>query len=227
MSFCTKCGAQNDDGALFCVQCGAALADGGSLNDATTTSQTANPFQVGAETQTVGYDVSGEAPEIPSNPFRAFIICLKKYANAKGRASRSEIWWFWLVQFVAGMLTTGVGYYLYYSSGSGTEAIPFLITASRIGLALRLIFFLPNACVFIRRLHDVGMTGWFVLIGFAPSVLVGAYKTFFFTGNMEISSGLVLRGLTLVGGLFWLVISLIPGSKEANEYGLPPHRRRR
>ena len=225
MSFCPKCGALNDDGAMFCVRCGAAIETDAVARGYETARQAANPYQVGADTQTVGYDVSGDAPEIPSNAFRAFIICMKKYANAKGRASRSEIWGFWLVQYVAGILTTG--WTLYSIRTNGPSMISALRTTSWIGLALSFILFLPNVCVFIRRLHDVGMSGWCALIRFAPQVFVGAYNMFFFTGNVGSSRRTVLLGISLVGGLFWLVISLIPSSKQPNEYGLPPQRRRR
>ena len=225
MSYCPKCGALNDESALFCVHCGASLAGGVASNGAGAAGQTVNPFQVGANSQTVGYDLAGEAPESPSNAIRAFVICMKKYANPNGRAGRAEIWGFWLVQYLVGMLTAGL---TTFSALRSQGALPLGAKAtSWFGLILGLVFFLPNVCVFIRRLHDLGMSGWFALIRFVPGVIVAAVNLFFFAGNLEASQRYVLLGISIVAGLFWLVIALIPSSKEPNKYGLPPQRRRR
>ena len=79
------------------------------------------------------------------------------YANFDGRASRQEYWMFFLFNvifafvagFVDGFLGLGFVYLLY-------------------ALAL----FIPGLAVGVRRLHDVGKSGWFLLIAFIP--LVGA-----------------------------------------------------
>ena len=64
--------------------------------------------------------------------------CFQKYVVFEGRASRSEFWWFWLACFVAGY-------------------IPF------IGWIVALGTILPNIAVGVRRIHDVGKSGWWLL----------------------------------------------------------------
>ncbi|MES2186650.1 MAG: DUF805 domain-containing protein [Pseudomonadota bacterium] len=104
----------------------------------------------------------------------AVSTCLqKKYVDLKGRASRSEFWWFTLFQLivlmVAGMVHMGV---------YGLVALALL---------------LPSLGVGVRRMHDVGRSGWWLLLGFIP-----------------------LANFVL---LYWAVQ---PGEPAANAWGEPP-----
>ncbi|HEX8096067.1 DUF805 domain-containing protein [Jatrophihabitans sp.] len=80
-----------------------------------------------------------------------------KYVTFSGRARRSEFWWFALfsviVSVVAAIIDSAMG-------SSVVEAI--------VGLAL----LLPSLAVTVRRLHDTGRSGWWILIGLIP--LIGA-----------------------------------------------------
>ena len=202
MSYCAFCGAANQEDAAFCSQCGAELqgAVPQSANEYGT-STAANPFQVGADSRTVGnYDLTGEAPEVP-NPIRAVAICLKKYASTKGRAGRAEIWGFWLFTGFVGVLLATL---MSFASATPNRGEFEILTNAElalllIGLAFGLLTLLPHCCVFIRRLHDLGMSGWFLLLLMIP----------------------------WLGGLIALVISLTPGQPYPNEYGLPPQRKLR
>lgn len=76
--------------------------------------------------------------------------CLKnKYADFKGVATRSEFWWFWLFS----CLVTCVGNIL--SLGLNTELFSNLFIV---------LIFLPSLAVSARRLHDVGYSGWWLLL---------------------------------------------------------------
>ena len=77
---------------------------------------------------------------------------LKKFADFEGRSRRKEYWMFFLfvllVVFILGLLD-------------------FMISPGGIGI-IALIFQLgvlvPSIAVAIRRMHDVGKSGWFILI---------------------------------------------------------------
>lgn len=132
--------------------------------------------------------------------------CLSKYATFTGRAPRSEFWWFWvftlLVEiaalFVGGMLLTGsvVEQGMAPGMGPGISSMHgwyvYAVPNWLAGLA-HLLLFLPSLAVAIRRLHDVGRSGWWFLIAFIPFGI------------------LVL--------LFWWVQ---PSQREPNAHGLPP-----
>ena len=99
--------------------------------------------------------------------------CYKKTFNFKGRASKSEFWWFYLydgIIYVAGemLLKTDSNENLIYSEG-----------VVALGLILTVLFFInliPAAAVGVRRLHDTNRSGWWYLLFIVPLItLVGLY----------------------------------------------------
>ena len=88
--------------------------------------------------------------------------CFKKYATFEGRARRSELWWFFLFNFIAGLILSAV-------------------SAGVLGMAYNLAVLLPSLAVGARRLHDTGRSGWWLLIGLIPLigliVLIWFYAT--------------------------------------------------
>lgn len=92
--------------------------------------------------------------------------CLKqKYADFNGRASRSEYWWFVLLQFLIYLVLMFVtGGVMNYETGE-MNIIGIIIFL----LALA-IFLVPSIAVSVRRLHDIDKSGWFYLINLVPYV---------------------------------------------------------
>ena len=81
-------------------------------------------------------------------------ICFKKYANFNGRASRSEYWWFQLFYIIVAFVA--VIFDSMYIDNSQTMGPLELVTT--------LALLLPALAVTARRLHDVGRSGWWMLI---------------------------------------------------------------
>jgi len=77
--------------------------------------------------------------------------CFRKYADFKGRASRSEYWWFFLFVVLVSIIAAGL-------LGNAANAL----------VALALV--LPYLAASARRLHDIGRSGWWQLIGFIPFI---------------------------------------------------------
>lgn len=75
----------------------------------------------------------------------------KNYGNFEGRASRKEYWNFVLFNILACLAISVVS--------AGTLGIIYLLAA-----------FIPSLSVAVRRLHDVGKSGWFLLISLVPFV---------------------------------------------------------
>ena len=88
----------------------------------------------------------------------AISTTFKKYADFKGRARRSEYWFFWLFTF---LLTFPPQMVLNYSIFP--LALGFL---SIVGLGL----FIPSLAVGVRRLHDTGTSGAYLFFGLIPVV---------------------------------------------------------
>jgi uncharacterized membrane protein YhaH (DUF805 family) len=101
--------------------------------------------------------------------------CLKdKYVDLNGRASRSEYWWFVLFNFASQIVIS--------------------IVSSMLAGLVALGLLLPAVAVGARRLHDIGKSGWWMLIGIIP----------------------ILGWLILI---YWYVQ---PTAEGSNEYGEPP-----
>lgn len=83
---------------------------------------------------------------------------LKNYANFTGRARRKEYWFYTLALIIALIIVSVVDRIL------GTDPLLYLIVA--------LGTFVPSLAVGVRRLHDIGRSGWWYLICLIP--LIGA-----------------------------------------------------
>lgn len=79
----------------------------------------------------------------------AIKTCFAKYATFEGRARRSEFWFWYLFNFIVGLV---LGW------------IPIL------GWIISLALFIPGIAVAVRRLHDAGRSGWWWWIGIVPIV---------------------------------------------------------
>ena len=100
-----------------------------------------------------------------------YIEVLKKYAVFSGRARRKEYWFFALfnVIFIIALTLIDVSAGLY----DVVAAIGLLS-----GL-YSLAVLVPSIAVFVRRLHDIDRTGWWLLIAFIP--LIGVIVLLVFT----------------------------------------------
>jgi len=88
-----------------------------------------------------GAVLTGAAP--PRTFWDAIKVCLTKYVDGKGRASRSEYWYFALFTFLVGLVTGGVG---------------------------DILLLLPSITVSVRRLHDIGKSAWALLWVLLPII---------------------------------------------------------
>ena len=91
-----------------------------------------------------------------------FLYCLQHYADFTGRARRSEYWYFALfnliISFVIGF-TFGVI--------AGILDMPAL---DNLTYLWSLAVFIPSLAVSVRRLHDIGRSGWWLLLSLIPLV---------------------------------------------------------
>lgn len=91
-----------------------------------------------------------------------YLAVLKKYAVFSGRARRAEYWYFLLFNIIFSIIV-GI-----LDSIIGTSN-----TVGPYGL-LQVIFLLaliiPGIAVAIRRLHDIGKSGWMLLISLIPII---------------------------------------------------------
>ena len=108
-----------------------------------------------------------------------FIEALQKYADFSGRATRQQYWMFMLFYILIyiglSLIETAFG-----SSGIGILSLLFTL-----GLLV------PSIAILARRLHDIGKSGWWMLLALIP----------------------------LVGAIIVLVFTILDSEKESNQYG--------
>jgi uncharacterized membrane protein YhaH (DUF805 family) len=85
---------------------------------------------------------------------------LSKYATFSGRARRSEYWWFVLFNIIVSVIARLI------------DAAVFGESTGYLTIIAALALFLPGLAVTVRRLHDIGKSGWWVLLALVP--IVGA-----------------------------------------------------
>lgn len=107
------------------------------------------------------------------------------FANFNGRARRKEYWMFLLFNLVVSGILSIVDQLFGMTLESG---------AGILGAVYSLAVLIPAIAASIRRLHDVGKSGWFLLLAFVPCV----------------------------GGIYLLYLMIQDGEPGVNAYGPNP-----
>lgn len=92
-----------------------------------------------------------------------YLKVLKQYADFSGRARRSEYWYFALFNMIFAICAIILDNVLGIDFGFGYGPLYWLYV---------LAMFIPNTAVLVRRLHDVGKSGWMYFIVLIP--IIGA-----------------------------------------------------
>lgn len=108
-----------------------------------------------------------------------YLKVLGQYADFSGRARRTEFWMFTLFNAIFGAIAGTVGLMI------GTELI---------GSLYSLAILIPSLAVGVRRLHDIGKSGWMILVALIP----------------------------LVGWIWLIVLYVQEGQHGTNQYGDDP-----
>lgn len=183
---------------------------------------------------------------VPRLSFREAIgQCVNKYANFKGRARRSEFWFFGLfgvLMVVIPLLPVCVLGYLDehalidLESGLWIAVGVLSLILALIGCLAFLVLLVPTLSVQTRRLHDVGLSGWWVVwplaigivAGIIPLFMFGAKameQSFFMAVRMSSQAGtsiLMAYAVDYVLCFVLLVFSAFDSDKGINKYGPSP-----
>lgn len=117
---------------------------------------------------------------------RWYLRVIQKYADFEGRARRKE---FWMFMFVHALVSMACGF-LDVLLGTWSDDLGSGLFVTVYNFAV----LIPVVAVSVRRLHDVGRSGWWYLIWFVPGI----------------------------GWLIFLVMMLIDSDEGPNEYGPNP-----
>lgn len=96
-----------------------------------------------------------------------YLKVLKNYANFSGRARRKEFWMFGLIHFIIMMVLYGL---IIGAAAVGGEEGTLVLAAMGLYGLYALFILIPGIAVTVRRLHDIGRTGTWWLVGFVPFI---------------------------------------------------------
>ena len=151
---------------------------------------------------------------------RWFIKCIRQYSDFRGRARRKEYWMFSLVQFILGLILFTADVILFVLPSDGFPILTMLYVT---------FAFFPSLAVAVRRLHDIGKSGWWYvkvcLVIYAVSIVLAILwaigSIYSIDVLMYISIPLFL--LVYIGALVWFIVLLCKDSEpHENKWGLNP-----
>ncbi len=98
------------------------------------------------------------------SPLQWALLPLQRYAQFNGRSPRAEYWWFALFNVAISMALTIIDIVLV-----GFETVMEYSIGPLSGAAA-LVLLLPSLAVSFRRLHDLGRSAWWLLLGLVPFI---------------------------------------------------------
>lgn len=115
-----------------------------------------------------------------------YMKVLSQYFDFSGRARRTEFWMFTLINFIVSIIVAVLDTVLGTTMGGAGTGI--------IGSLYSLAVLIPSVAVGVRRLHDIGKSGLWILLVFVP----------------------------IIGWIWLLILNVREGDSGANQYGPNP-----
>lgn len=121
-----------------------------------------------------------------------YLDAFRNYANFTGRARRQQFWMFALFNTI---ITIVLWFFAIGPLFSGSNAVEDIFTPGYfVYMAYTLAAFIPSLAISVRRLHDIGKSGWYYLVILIP-----------------------------LAGVIWLLVMMCTDSQqEENKWGVSP-----
>ena len=116
-----------------------------------------------------------------------FILAWQRATDFSGRSRRKEYWYFTLFNAIV------IVFIALFAAAFSDQGKPAMLPFGFM-MAYCLALFVPSLSVTIRRLHDIGKSGWWYFIAFVP----------------------------FIGGIILFVFTLFDSQPYPNEWGLDP-----
>lgn len=116
------------------------------------------------------------------------LVVFERYVKFDGRAARPEFWWFVLANLIIGLVLQGIASALLSADNNLWALFSFLYLVYWLGVLL------PYLAVLVRRLHDVGKSGYYAFWLLLP----------------------------IIGTIILIVFTVQAGDEDRNDYGAVP-----
>ncbi len=202
--FCQNCGMAANDGDKFCPKCGTRLYD---AHDIAIIHEQAQK-EVADVRMTPQY-MQYEEPYVPDLGIRQMFFRMDNRINRKRFFMRVLLLHILMIPIIilAAVLPKDIGF--------------------AVGCSL-FVFLIPIAMLCVRRCHDLGRSGWFMIKTAVPILGLMFCLHYLFSSRDDdtplLSSTwfVLMIGMPFVGMLIWLYLMFASGIKGANEYGADP-----
>lgn len=160
--FCGNCGRELTENQMFCPSCGSKVGNNErNYNSQQYVNQPVNTYATG---NVKNY-----------NLFSAYKEMFKNYANFNGRSRRSEYWFVVLANFIIMMVAYIIMFIPFLADvinyGEPLESSMFTMVIFCVLLMIYgLAVMVPSLAVGVRRLHDTGKSGWYMLMSLIPYI---------------------------------------------------------
>jgi uncharacterized membrane protein YhaH (DUF805 family) len=147
-----------------------------------------------------------------------YLKAFGQYVDFGGRARRREYWKFVAFNFLFSLVAMGLDYWLGFRVKGSPYGVLYLLYS--------LSVLLPSLGVAVRRLHDVGKSGWWLLLSVIPLLLLTLIVSISKRGiydNGENSWVILLLLLIPISVAVWLLVQFVTDSEaQSNRYGENP-----
>ena len=86
---------------------------------------------------------------------------IQNYANFKDRTNRSDFWWAFVGMLILNIIVSIVGGMIFGTNDAGTNILSSIWSLATL---------IPGIALDVRRMHDIGKSGWAILISLVPLV---------------------------------------------------------
>ncbi len=196
MRYCSQCGREINDTA-FCPECGASTSFAQTVEiPGVSNGEVANPY---ALVSSLSGDQSLDETDDAIIPTFKGSYARFWTRTSRGRAGRTEFWFVALWQFLIVLPLAAYCALLYlldeFGSSSTADALSIaLIAIVPVYFVYAILCVVYGVSLFVRRLHDIGASGWLWLLTLIP----------------------------FVGAIFALIVGLSPSENKDNRHGRKP-----
>ncbi len=144
---------------------------------------------------------SGAAVDLESTGLWSYFwrAITRNYVNFRGRARRKEFWGYFLFYWLGLVVLSAIAVAVDFGLGNFDSSSEWPFVSVGTVVVVQFATFLPSIAMMVRRLHDIGLSGWFVLFPIVLSVV-----------------------FSVVGAVITVVFGLVPTQKHENKWGPVP-----